>query len=48
MAMGAKKAFQELVDPDTRERWLDVPYIGCDGVPKTGQAWVRQFCWRPR
>jgi ribose transport system substrate-binding protein len=43
MAMGAKKAFQELVDPDTRERWLDVPYIGCDGVPKTGQAWVRSI-----
>ena len=41
MAMGARKAFQELADPQTRERWLSLPYIGCDGVPKTGQAWVR-------
>ena len=41
MAVGARKAFQELTDYDTRDRWLKLPYLGCDGVPKTGQAWVR-------
>ncbi len=41
MAVGARKAFQELSDYDSRDRWLKLPYLGCDGVPKTGQAWVR-------
>jgi ribose transport system substrate-binding protein len=41
MAMGARKAFQEVSDHDARQRWLSLPYLGCDGVPKTGQAWVR-------
>ncbi len=41
MAVGARKAFQELSDYDSRDRWLNLPYLGCDGVPKTGQAWVR-------
>ena len=40
MAMGAKKAFQESPQ-NLRERWLKLPYTGCDGLPKTGQAWVR-------
>lgn len=41
MAMGARKAFQEISDHDARQRWLSLPYLGCDGVPRTGQAWVR-------
>jgi ribose transport system substrate-binding protein len=41
MAMGARKAFQDLPTETERERWLSIPYIGCDGLPKTGQAWVR-------
>jgi ribose transport system substrate-binding protein len=41
MAMGARKAFLEVSDHDSRQRWLNLPYLGCDGVPKTGQAWVR-------
>jgi ribose transport system substrate-binding protein len=41
MAMGARKAFQEVADHDARQRWLSLPYLGCDGVSKTGQAWVR-------
>ena len=41
MAMGARKAFQEITDLKLRERWLEVPFTGCDGMPKTGQAWVR-------
>ena len=40
MAMGARKAFAELAQGD-RERWLKMPFTGCDGMPKTGQAWVR-------
>ena len=41
MAIGARKAFQELGDAGLRERWLSLPYLGCDGMPKTGQAWVK-------
>jgi ribose transport system substrate-binding protein len=41
MAIGARKAFQELPNELERERWLTIPFLGCDGVPKTGQAWVR-------
>jgi len=41
MAIGARKAFQEVVNESDRERWLKLPFTGCDGLPKTGQAWVR-------
>jgi len=41
MAVGARKAFQELPSEVERERWLDLPFLGCDGLPNTGQAWVR-------
>ena len=40
MAVGARKSFQELPELD-RERWMKLPFLGCDGLPKTGQAWVR-------
>lgn len=40
MAMGARKAFSEIAGAD-RERWMKIPVTGCDGMPKTGQAWVR-------
>jgi ribose transport system substrate-binding protein len=40
MAVGARKAFEELPESD-RERWLTLPFTGCDGLPKTGQSWVR-------
>jgi len=42
MAMGARKAFGELPGAQERERWLKVPFTGCDGVTKTGQEWVRR------
>jgi ribose transport system substrate-binding protein len=42
MAMGARKAFQEQTEGEERERWLLVPFTGCDGMPKTGQTWVRR------
>ncbi len=41
MAIGARKAFQELPSEIERERWFSVPFLGIDGLPKTGQAWVR-------
>ena len=41
MAMGARNAFQAITNEVERERWLALPFLGCDGVPKTGQAWVR-------
>jgi ribose transport system substrate-binding protein len=41
MAMGARKAFSTIVNPAERDKWLRLPFTGCDGVPKTGQTWVR-------
>lgn len=40
MAMGARKAFSEIAEGE-RARWMKIPVTGCDGMPKTGQAWVR-------
>lgn len=39
MAVGARHAFEEDTE---RERWLRARFIGCDGLPKTGQAWVKR------
>jgi ribose transport system substrate-binding protein len=41
MAIGARRAFEELQDVVAGQRWLELPYLGCDGLPRTGQAWVR-------
>lgn len=41
MAMGARKALEE-TGHQLRQSWLQVPFLGCDGTPKTGQEWVRQ------
>jgi ABC-type sugar transport system substrate-binding protein len=40
MAIGARKAFSEIAENE-RARWMKIPITGCDGMPKTGQAWVR-------
>jgi ribose transport system substrate-binding protein len=40
MAIGARKAFNELGEGD-RAKWMRIPISGCDGMPKTGQAWVK-------
>jgi ribose transport system substrate-binding protein len=40
MAMGARKAFHEIPEAE-RARWMKIPFTGCDGMPKHGQAWVR-------
>jgi ribose transport system substrate-binding protein len=40
MAMGARRAFSETAEGN-RAKWMKIPFTGCDGMPKTGQAWVR-------
>jgi ribose transport system substrate-binding protein len=40
MAMGARKAIQEC--SEMREYCDKIPFLGCDGMPKTGQEWVRR------
>ena len=42
MAIGARRAFQKIANEDERARWLDLPFIGCDGQPTAGQAWLRK------
>jgi ribose transport system substrate-binding protein len=39
MAMGARKAFEEC--SELRKAWQKMAFLGCDGLPKTGQEWVR-------
>jgi ribose transport system substrate-binding protein len=41
MAIGARKAFEEIGNSQERAKWLSLPFTGSDGLPKTGQAWVR-------
>jgi ribose transport system substrate-binding protein len=41
MGMGARRAIEETIPEAERENWMGIPIIGCDGVPKTGQTWVR-------
>jgi ribose transport system substrate-binding protein len=41
MAIGARKVFQEIPNEAERDRWLSLPFTGCDGLPKTGQSWLR-------
>jgi ribose transport system substrate-binding protein len=41
MGMGARKAIEDTMTGPERDNWLEIPVTGCDGVPKTGQAWVR-------
>jgi ribose transport system substrate-binding protein len=42
MAIGARRAFEEIGKMEDRDYWLRLPFIGCDGVPRAGQEWVRQ------
>lgn len=41
MAIGARRAFEEFSNLPDREKWVSLPFTGVDGLPKTGQAWVR-------
>ena len=42
MALGARRAFQELTAGAERDHWLSLAFLGCDGLPNTGQAYVRR------
>jgi ribose transport system substrate-binding protein len=41
MAMGARSAFEDATSGEERDHWLRLPYTGVDGLPTTGQTWVR-------
>jgi ribose transport system substrate-binding protein len=40
MAIGARRACEEVPESQARKKWLSLPFTGCDGAPKTGQEWV--------
>lgn len=40
IALGARRAFQELADTSVRDRWLSLPFLGVNGL-KVGQNAVR-------
>src|SRR5271166_5110359 len=42
MALGARRAFHELPAGGERDYWLSLPFLGCDGLPKTGQVYVHR------
>jgi ribose transport system substrate-binding protein len=42
MAMGARRAFKDMAEGGQRQQLLDLPYLGVDGVQKTGLAWVKK------
>jgi ribose transport system substrate-binding protein len=42
MAIGARKALAEISDATQRSNWLQMPFLGCDGVPETGQQFVKR------
>jgi ABC-type sugar transport system substrate-binding protein len=41
MAIGARRAFEAVAKADEKKRLLTLPFLGCDGLPETGQSWVR-------
>src|SRR5713101_1944675 len=41
MAIGARKAFEEILSGVERGRWSTLPYTGCDASPRAGQEWLR-------
>ena len=41
MAKGARQAFDQSAH-ELRQSWREIPFLGCDGMPKTGQEWVRR------
>jgi len=42
MAIGAKKAFEEMTSGDEQDWWLGLPYIGCDCCAGAGREWVNR------
>jgi ribose transport system substrate-binding protein len=41
MARGARKAFEQETTGNDLHYWMSLPFLGCDGLPQTGAAWVR-------
>ena len=41
MAIGARRAFEQSAH-ELRQSWRQIPFLGCDGMPDTGQEWVRR------
>lgn len=42
MAMGARRAFENITSGADRERWCSLPFLGIDAVPDPAQEWVRK------
>ena len=42
MAIGARNRFQKIPNDEERARWLTLPLTGCDGLPQTGEKFVRE------
>jgi ribose transport system substrate-binding protein len=42
MALGARKAFQEITANAVRDQRLGTPFLGIDGMAKTGQEYVKR------
>ncbi|HET6181860.1 MAG TPA: substrate-binding domain-containing protein [Candidatus Sulfotelmatobacter sp.] len=42
LALGARRAMEQETSGSERERRTRLPFLGVDGLPRTGQAWVRQ------
>jgi ribose transport system substrate-binding protein len=42
MAIGARRAFEGVADLQARREWVNLPFLGCDGVAKSGREWVRR------
>ena len=40
IALGARRAFEEMKATDGAHAWVNLPFLGVDGLPKTGQVWV--------
>jgi ABC-type sugar transport system substrate-binding protein len=42
LVVGARRAIEEQTAQPGREHKSNMPFLGVDGLPRTGQAWVRQ------
>jgi ABC-type sugar transport system substrate-binding protein len=42
MAIGARKAIEDLASSAEREKLLKLPFTGCDGVPSKGRTYVQR------
>lgn len=40
IALGARRAFEEITNTAEKMSWVGLPFLGVDGLPGTGQAWV--------